>query len=105
MVVGVAAVVELDDDGTVAAGSGGARRRGRPAAGPSRRSCSPDLLGAARRGGAARTGMARAGGRPMLHPDDDVARLRPVPAAPRAVARPAGTAEAAARARGDGEAP
>ena len=99
MVVGVAAVVELDDDGTVAAGSvafGGVAERPWPV--PAE--VLADLLGAAPEEALLQRVAERAAA--MLHPDDDVHASGPYRRRLAAVLGRRALAEAAARARGDG---
>ena len=99
MVVGVAAVVELDDDGTVAAGSvafGGVAERPWPV--PAE--VLADLLGAAPEEALLQRVAERAAA--MLHPDDDVHASGPYRQRLAAVLGRRALAEAAARARGDG---
>jgi CO/xanthine dehydrogenase FAD-binding subunit len=99
MVVGVAAVVELDDDGTVAAGSvafGGVAERPWPV--PAE--VLADLLGAAPEEALLQRVAERAAA--MLHPDDDVHASGPYRRRLAAVFGRRALAEAAARARGDG---
>jgi carbon-monoxide dehydrogenase medium subunit len=99
MVVGVAAVVELDDDGTVAAGSvafGGVAERPWPV--PAE--VLADLLGAAPAEALLQRVAERAAA--MLHPDDDVHASGPYRRRLAAVLGRRALAEAAARARGDG---
>ena len=99
MVVGVAAVVELNDDGTVAAGSvafGGVAERPWPV--PAE--VLADLLGAAPEEALLQRVVARAAA--MLHPDDDVHASGPYRRRLAAVLGRRALAEAAARARGDG---
>jgi len=99
MMVGVAAVVELDDDGTVAAGSvafGGVAERPWPV--PAE--VLADLLGAAPAEALLQRVAERAAA--MLHPDDDVHASGPYRRRLAAVLGRRALAEAAARARGDG---
>ena len=99
MVVGVAAVVELDDDGTVAAGSvafGGVAERPWPV--PAE--VLADLLGAAPEEALLQRVAERAAA--MLHPDDDVNASGPYRRRLAAVLGRRALAEATARARGDG---
>ena len=99
MVVGVAAVVELDDDGTVAAGSvafGGVAERPWPV--PAE--VLADLLGAAPEEALLQRVAERAAA--MLHPDDDVHASGPYRRRLAAVLGRRALAEAAARARGEG---
>ena len=99
MVVGVAAVVELDDDGTVAAGSvafGGVAERPWPV--PAE--VLADLLGAAPEEALLRRVAERAAA--MLHPDDDIHASGPYRRRLAAVLGQRALAEAAARARGYG---
>jgi CO/xanthine dehydrogenase FAD-binding subunit len=99
MVVGVAAVVELDDDGTVAAGSvafGGVAER--PWLVPAE--ALADLLGAAPEEALLARVTERAAA--MLHPDDDVHASGAYRRRLAAVLGRRALAEAAARARGNG---
>jgi CO/xanthine dehydrogenase FAD-binding subunit len=99
MVVGVAAVVELDDDGTVAAGSvafGGVAER--PWLVPAE--ALADLLGAAPEEALLARVTERAAA--MLHPDDDVHASGAYRRRLVAVLGRRALAEAVARARGDG---